>query len=88
MVHIKGYMYKWIMQDLRKKCFSFFSYFWFLKPARCCTYAVTLCFTELFSWTFIDKFILKGEETDAVLHRLASHGKKLFLITNSPFSFV
>uniref|UniRef100_A0A8C7XKV4 5'-nucleotidase domain containing 2 n=1 Tax=Oryzias sinensis TaxID=183150 RepID=A0A8C7XKV4_9TELE len=51
MVHIKGYMYKWIMQDL-------------------------------------DKFILRGDETDAVLHKLASHGKKLFLITNSPFSFV
>ncbi|XP_016086913.1 5'-nucleotidase domain-containing protein 2-like, partial [Sinocyclocheilus grahami] len=51
MVHIKGYMYKWIMQDL-------------------------------------EKYILRGDETYAVLHRLASHGKKLFLITNSPFSFV
>ncbi|KAG5282289.1 hypothetical protein AALO_G00054350 [Alosa alosa] len=51
MVHIKGYMYKWIMQDL-------------------------------------EKYILRGEETYAVLHRLVSHGKKLFLITNSPFSFV
>uniref|UniRef100_A0A0S7EQL1 NT5D2 n=1 Tax=Poeciliopsis prolifica TaxID=188132 RepID=A0A0S7EQL1_9TELE len=51
MVHLKGYMYKWIMQDL-------------------------------------DKFILRKEETDAVLHRLVSQGKKLFLITNSPFSFV
>lgn len=35
-----------------------------------------------------DKFILRGEETEAVLRRLVSHGKKLFLITNSPFSFV
>ncbi|XP_036386327.1 5'-nucleotidase domain-containing protein 2-like [Megalops cyprinoides] len=51
MVHIKGYMYKWIMQDL-------------------------------------EKFILRGEETYAVLHRLVNNGKKLFLITNSPFSFV
>lgn len=51
MVHIKGYMYKWIMQDL-------------------------------------EKYILRGDETYAVLHRLASQGKKLFLITNSPFSFV
>ncbi|XP_044067368.1 5'-nucleotidase domain-containing protein 2 isoform X2 [Siniperca chuatsi] len=51
MVHLKGYMYKWVMEDLHK-------------------------------------FILRGEETDAVLHRLVSHGKKLFLITNSPFSFV
>ncbi|KAL7884262.1 hypothetical protein AOLI_G00070320 [Acnodon oligacanthus] len=50
-VHIKGYMYKWIMEDL-------------------------------------EKYILRGEETYAVLHRLVSHGKKLFLITNSPFSFV
>ncbi|XP_060930408.1 5'-nucleotidase domain-containing protein 2 isoform X2 [Limanda limanda] len=51
MVHLKGYMYKWVMQDL-------------------------------------DKFILRGEETDAVLHQLVKEGKKLFLITNSPFSFV
>ncbi|XP_023154476.3 5'-nucleotidase domain-containing protein 2 [Amphiprion ocellaris] len=51
MVHLKGYMYKWVMQDL-------------------------------------DNFILRGEETDAVLHQLVTHGKKLFLITNSPFSFV
>ncbi|XP_063063962.1 5'-nucleotidase domain-containing protein 2-like [Engraulis encrasicolus] len=51
MVHIKGYMYKWIMEDL-------------------------------------ERYIMRGEETSAVLHRLVSHGKKLFLITNSPFSFV
>ncbi|XP_073456384.1 5'-nucleotidase domain-containing protein 2-like [Aquarana catesbeiana] len=50
-VHVKGFMYKWIMADL-------------------------------------EKYILRGEETYAVLHRLASQGKKLFLITNSPFSFV
>ncbi|XP_063288740.1 5'-nucleotidase domain-containing protein 2-like [Pelobates fuscus] len=50
-VHVKGFMYKWIMQDL-------------------------------------EKYILRGEETYAVLQRLAKHGKKLFLITNSPFSFV
>uniref|UniRef100_A0A8C6X047 5'-nucleotidase domain containing 2 n=1 Tax=Neogobius melanostomus TaxID=47308 RepID=A0A8C6X047_9GOBI len=52
MVHLKGYMYKWIMQDLGKK------------------------------------YILRGEETDAVLHKLVDQGKKLFLITNSPFAFV
>ncbi|KAG7269894.1 hypothetical protein CRUP_032899 [Coryphaenoides rupestris] len=51
LVHIKGFMYKWIMQDL-------------------------------------EKFILRGAETRAVLQRLVGHGKKLFLITNSPFSFV
>ncbi|KAF3860782.1 hypothetical protein F7725_001037 [Dissostichus mawsoni] len=51
MVHLQGYMYKWVMEDL-------------------------------------DKYILRGEETEAVLHRLVSKGKKLFLITNSPFSFV
>uniref|UniRef100_A0A669DII6 5'-nucleotidase domain containing 2 n=1 Tax=Oreochromis niloticus TaxID=8128 RepID=A0A669DII6_ORENI len=54
MVHLKGYMYKWIMEDLGKNSFHVF----------------------------------RGDETDAVLHRLASSGKKLFLITNSPFSFV
>ncbi|XP_013866412.1 5'-nucleotidase domain-containing protein 2 [Austrofundulus limnaeus] len=51
MVHLKGYMYKWVMQDM-------------------------------------DKFILRAKETESVLNRLVSHGKKLFLITNSPFSFV
>ncbi|XP_067880487.1 5'-nucleotidase domain-containing protein 2 isoform X3 [Heterodontus francisci] len=50
-VHIKGFMYKWIMEDL-------------------------------------EKYILRGEETFAVLQHLVHHGKKLFLITNSPFSFV
>ncbi|XP_007506407.1 5'-nucleotidase domain-containing protein 2-like isoform X2 [Monodelphis domestica] len=50
-VHIKGLMYKWILQDL-------------------------------------EKYILRGEETYAVLRRLVDNGKKLFLITNSPFSFV
>ncbi|KAG8554377.1 hypothetical protein GDO81_003776 [Engystomops pustulosus] len=50
-VHIKGFMYKWIMEDL-------------------------------------EKYIVRGDETSSVLHRLATHGRKLFLITNSPFSFV
>ncbi|XP_007500560.1 5'-nucleotidase domain-containing protein 2 [Monodelphis domestica] len=36
----------------------------------------------------MEKYILRGDETHAVLTRLVSHGKKLFLITNSPFSFV
>lgn len=50
-VHIKGFMYKWILEDM-------------------------------------EKYILRGDETYAVLHRLASSDKKLFLITNSPFTFV
>ncbi|XP_060095911.1 5'-nucleotidase domain-containing protein 2 [Heteronotia binoei] len=36
----------------------------------------------------MEKYILHGDETYAVLNRLVSHNKKLFLITNSPFSFV
>ncbi|KAK2489039.1 hypothetical protein MC885_021313 [Smutsia gigantea] len=36
----------------------------------------------------MEKYILKGEETFAVLNRLVAHGKQLFLVTNSPFSFV
>ncbi|XP_074054251.1 5'-nucleotidase domain-containing protein 2 isoform X1 [Macrotis lagotis] len=36
----------------------------------------------------MEKYILRGDETHAVLNRLSNHGKKLFLITNSPFSFV
>ncbi|KAG7221326.1 hypothetical protein INR49_017334 [Caranx melampygus] len=41
MVHLKGYMYKWVMQDL-------------------------------------DKFILRGEETDAVLHRWSIRERNSF----------
>lgn len=36
----------------------------------------------------LEKYILRGDETFAVLSRLVAHGKQLFLITNSPFSFV
>ena len=36
----------------------------------------------------LEKYILRGDETYAVLSRLVDHGKQLFLITNSPFSFV
>lgn len=50
-VHVKGFMYQWILQDL-------------------------------------EKYILRGQETYSILHLLASKGKKLFLITNSPYNFV
>nr|XP_033807638.1 5'-nucleotidase domain-containing protein 3 isoform X2 [Geotrypetes seraphini] len=36
----------------------------------------------------IGKYICYGEQTQAVLSKLANHGKKMFLITNSPSSFV
>ncbi|XP_075689896.1 5'-nucleotidase domain-containing protein 2 isoform X2 [Rhinoderma darwinii] len=36
----------------------------------------------------MEHYILHGEEIFAVLNRLVKHNKKLFLITNSPFSFV
>ncbi|KAK1341512.1 hypothetical protein QTO34_017927 [Cnephaeus nilssonii] len=36
----------------------------------------------------IDKYICYAEQTRAVLAKLADHGKKMFLITNSPSSFV
>uniref|UniRef100_A0A8C6RE50 5'-nucleotidase domain containing 2 n=1 Tax=Nannospalax galili TaxID=1026970 RepID=A0A8C6RE50_NANGA len=36
----------------------------------------------------MEKYVLKGDETFAVLSRLVARGKQLFLITNSPFSFV
>ncbi|XP_061473968.1 5'-nucleotidase domain-containing protein 2 isoform X2 [Rhineura floridana] len=36
----------------------------------------------------MEKYILHGDETYAVLNQLVNHNKKLFLITNSPFSFV
>ncbi|XP_030070514.1 5'-nucleotidase domain-containing protein 3 [Microcaecilia unicolor] len=36
----------------------------------------------------IGKYVCYGEQTQAVLSKLANHGKKMFLITNSPSSFV
>lgn len=36
----------------------------------------------------LDKYICYAEQTRAVLAKLADHGKKMFLITNSPSSFV
>uniref|UniRef100_A0A9J8A6U9 5'-nucleotidase domain containing 3 n=1 Tax=Cyprinus carpio carpio TaxID=630221 RepID=A0A9J8A6U9_CYPCA len=36
----------------------------------------------------IEKYICYGEQTHAVLRKLSKNGKKMFLITNSPFDFV
>ncbi|KAG1939204.1 5'-nucleotidase domain-containing protein [Pimephales promelas] len=36
----------------------------------------------------IEKYICYGEQTHAVLQKLSKNGKKMFLITNSPFDFV
>ncbi|KAM4553797.1 5'-nucleotidase domain-containing protein 3 isoform 1-T1 [Fundulus diaphanus] len=36
----------------------------------------------------IEKYICYGEQSHAVLKKLSAHGKKMFLITNSPFEFV
>ncbi|XP_066561326.1 5'-nucleotidase domain-containing protein 3 isoform X2 [Amia ocellicauda] len=36
----------------------------------------------------IGKYIRYGEQTHAVLRKLSENGKKMFLITNSPFDFV
>ncbi|KAK5902011.1 hypothetical protein CesoFtcFv8_007313 [Champsocephalus esox] len=36
----------------------------------------------------IGKYICYGEQSHAVVKKLAEHGKKMFLITNSPFDFV
>lgn len=36
----------------------------------------------------LEKYICYAEQTRAVLAKLADHGKKMFLITNSPSSFV
>ncbi|KAF4095087.1 5'-nucleotidase domain-containing protein 3 [Onychostoma macrolepis] len=36
----------------------------------------------------IEKYICYGEQTHAVLRKLSMNGKKMFLITNSPFDFV
>lgn len=78
MVHLKGFMYKWIMEDLGKTTLSALR----ILQAHCCT------LNNILSCSFTDNFILRGEETEAVLNRLVGQGKKLFLITNSPFGFV
>ena len=36
----------------------------------------------------VEKYICYGEQTHAVLKKLLENGKKMFLITNSPFDFV
>uniref|UniRef100_A0A7N8Y3Y0 5'-nucleotidase domain containing 3 n=1 Tax=Mastacembelus armatus TaxID=205130 RepID=A0A7N8Y3Y0_9TELE len=36
----------------------------------------------------IEKYVCYGEQSHAVLKKLSEHGKKMFLITNSPFDFV
>ncbi|XP_029992474.1 LOW QUALITY PROTEIN: 5'-nucleotidase domain-containing protein 3 [Sphaeramia orbicularis] len=36
----------------------------------------------------IDKYICYGEQSQAVLNKLSEHGKKMFLITNSPLTFL
>lgn len=77
MVHLKGYMYKWIMEDLGKTLLTS------LYPVS------TLLHSKYFVlFLCTDEFILSGKDTEAVLNRLVGHGKKLFLITNSPFGFV
>lgn len=42
----------------------------------------------VFSPILTEKYICYAEQTRAVLAKLADHGKKMFLITNSPSSFV
>lgn len=37
---------------------------------------------------FPEKYICYGEQSHAVLKKLSENGKKMFLITNSPFDFV
>lgn len=46
---------------------------------------LNLCVTFLL---LLEKYICYAEQTRAVLAKLADHGKKMFLITNSPSSFV
>lgn len=45
-------------------------------------------FTYQWMDQYMEKYILRGDETYAVLSSLVDHGKQLFLITNSPFSFM
>lgn len=52
--------------------------------------ASPLLSSPLFSFLchFPGKYICYGEQSHAVLKKLSEHGKKMFLITNSPFDFV
>lgn len=70
-------MYQWIEQDMGKEG----------RGHGCGPLKVTL-FVLTDPSTLLEKYILRGDETFAVLSRLVTHGKQLFLITNSPFSFV
>lgn len=78
-VHVKGLMYQWIERDMGKggwlPCCGL--------PGQGAGLALTSSHLPP-----LEKYILRGDETFAVLSRLVAHGKQLFLITNSPFSFV
>ncbi|MGH0187081.1 UNVERIFIED_CONTAM: hypothetical protein FKN15_023747 [Acipenser sinensis] len=81
-VHVKGLMYKWIEKDMG-----------FNQGCSCERTDVRMDregygYVSSHSSSQTEKYILHGDETYAVLNRLVNNGKKLFLITNSPFSFV
>lgn len=78
-VHVKGLMYQWIEQDMGKDGSQ--------RGQPEGGHPLVHLHRPLSS-PLSEKYILRGEETFAVLSRLVTHGKQLFLITNSPFSFV
>ncbi|KAJ6658923.1 hypothetical protein lerEdw1_019559 [Lerista edwardsae] len=62
---------------------TIFSHFWICVPTL-----FNLGFSLSFPLSNLEKYICYAEQTRAVLAKLADHGKKMFLITNSPSSFV
>ena len=82
-VHVKGLMYQWITRDMGKgagPCCG--------GRGQCRAGPHRSLLPPPPPMYFPEKYILRGDETFAVLSRLVAHGKQLFLITNSPFSFV
>lgn len=65
---------------------------WYTNKKQCFVCANCISITHSFSLPlfshFLEKYICYGEQSHAVLKKLSEHGKKMFLITNSPFDFV
>lgn len=87
-VHVKGIMFRAVEADignvLSPAAVLLLFYSVHIK-IRAFTHSVT---ARLLLSLFPEKYICYGEQSHAVLKKLSEHGKKMFLITNSPFDFV
>lgn len=88
----KDYKFKifkvWKTFPLVKVEFKYNLVFWTLGWMHTKFFMRVFSINTVFSPILTEKYICYAEQTRAVLAKLADHGKKMFLITNSPSSFV